>query len=225
MTESELIITDQHDVNDYITFSNTIKHKRQIEIFKLLTELKDIKADFKFYFYKGTRNLVAKFLKSKEISFKMKRMNIEETTDDENERKKVNKDDFVEDEKTKNIKKKKKREEEGSEDDEKSSKKAKKTKEASNDNEVNEDDDDDCDDNDDDDDDEDSKLVNIKNLNNKKFILTFTYDAKIVSIIKMINKDHREYNSDKHTWKITNKKSMKELMEKFKSKKINYFMS
>jgi cobalamin biosynthesis protein CobT len=222
MSESELIITDQHDVNDCITFSSTTKNKRQIEIFKLITELKDIKADLKFYFYKGTRNLVAKFLKAKRISYKMKKMNLEdESSDDEKVSKKQqkNKEDISEDENSKNIKKKKKRCDDSGDDESKSCKKVK----------IDSSDEDDDEDENDEDDDEDNenntKFVNIKNVKNKKYILTFKYDADIVATIKELNKDDREYNKDKHTWKITNKKSMQELFKKFKSKKIKYYVS
>jgi hypothetical protein len=80
-------------------------------------------------------------------------------------------------------------------------------------------------DDDDDDDEDEPNFVKIKNLKNKKYVLTFKYDSDIVSTIKELNKDDREYNKDKHTWKILSKKSLKVLLNKFKSKKIKYIMS
>ena len=218
MEKSELLITDQLDVNDCITFSNHTSFDRQLEILKLTSELKDIKADIKFYFYKGTRNLVAKFLKSKKISFKMRKMNLEDNvSDDETVSKKSvkNKEDSSDDETTKKINKKKPRSEDSSDDESKTSKKVKKEST----------DDSDEEDDDDDDDEDEPNFVKIKNLKNKKYVLTFKYDPDIVSTIKELNKDDREYNKDKHTWKILSKKSFKVLLNKFKSKKIKYIMS
>ena len=218
MEKSELLITDQLDVNDCITFSNHTSFDRQLEILKLTSELKDIKADIKFYFYKGTRNLVAKFLKSKKISFKMRKMNLEDTvSDDETVSKKSvkNKEDSSDDETTKKINKKKPRSEDSSDDESKPSKKVKKEST----------DDSDEEDDDDDDDEDEPNFVKIKNLKNNKYVLTFKYDPDIVSTIKELNKDDREYNKDKHTWKIFSKKSFKVLLNKFKSKKIKYIMS
>jgi cobalamin biosynthesis protein CobT len=218
MEKSELLITDQLDVNDCITFSKHTSFDRQLEILKQTSELKDIKADIKFYFYKGTRNLVAKFLKSKKISFKMRKMNLEDNvSDDETKTKKSvkNKEDSSDDETTKKINKKKPRSEDSSDDESKNSKKVKKEST----------DDSDEEDDDDDDDEDEPNFVKIKNLKNKKYVLTFKYDCDIVSTIKELNKDDREYNKDKHTWKILNKKSLKVLLNKFKSKKIKYIMS
>jgi cobalamin biosynthesis protein CobT len=171
MEKIELLITDQLDVNDCITFSNHTSFDRQLEILKQTSELKDIKADIKFYFYKGTRNLVAKFLKSKKISFKMRKMNLEDNvSDDETKTKKSvkNKEDSSDDETTKKINKKKPRSEDSSDDESKNSKKVKKEST------------DDSDEEDDDDDEDEPNFVKIKNLKNKKYVLTFKYDCDIV---------------------------------------------